>query len=69
MTKLLVYKKNGGKIYDLVMLQKEKERKEQQIEIQEELIRRLRLRKDTKTALMWICQLLMEDIKQDCIMH
>lgn len=42
MTKLLVYKKNGGKIYDLVMLQKEKERKEQQIEIQEELIRRLR---------------------------
>jgi hypothetical protein len=42
MTKLLIYKKNGGKIYDLVMLQKEKERKEQQIEIQEELIRRLR---------------------------
>jgi hypothetical protein len=42
MTKLLIYKKNGGEIYDLVMLQKEKERKEQQIEIQEELIRRLR---------------------------
>ena len=29
MTKLLVYKKNGEKIYNLVILQKEKERKEQ----------------------------------------
>lgn len=38
MTKLLVFKKNGGIIYDLVMLQKEKERKEQKIEIQEELL-------------------------------
>jgi hypothetical protein len=42
MVKLLVYKKNGGKIYDLVMMQKEKECREQQIEIQEELIRRFR---------------------------
>lgn len=42
MTKLLVYKKNGGNIYDLVMQQKEKERVEQQIEIQDEIIKRMR---------------------------
>ncbi len=42
MTKLLVYKKNGGNIYDLVMLQKERERKKQQVEIQDELIRCMR---------------------------
>lgn len=42
MTKLLVYKRNGGKIYDLVMLQKERERKEQQEAIQDELIRSIR---------------------------
>jgi hypothetical protein len=42
MTKLLIYKKNGGNIYDLVMHQKEQERKEQQTEIQDELIRCMR---------------------------
>lgn len=42
MTKLLIYKKNGGNIYDLVMMQKEKERKEQRIEIQEELLRQFK---------------------------
>jgi len=42
MTKLLVYKKNGGNIYDLVMLQKEKERKEQKIEIEEKLLRQFK---------------------------
>ena len=39
MTKLLVYKKNGGNIYDLVMSQKEQERLEQKEEIQDENIR------------------------------
>jgi hypothetical protein len=42
MTKLLVYKKNGGNIYDLVMLQKEQERLEEQAEIQDEIIRSMR---------------------------
>ena len=42
MTKLLVYKKNGGNIYDLVMLQKEQERLKQQAKIQDELIRCMR---------------------------
>jgi hypothetical protein len=42
MTKLLVYKKNGGNIYDLVMFQKEQERLEQQEEIQDEIIRGMR---------------------------
>ncbi len=42
MTQLLVYKKNGGKIYDLVMLQKEKERREEHAKIQDNLIRRMR---------------------------
>ena len=42
MTKLLVYKKNGGNIYDLVMQQKEKERVELQTENQDELIRCMR---------------------------
>ena len=42
MTKLLVYKRNGGNIYDLVMLQKEKQRQEQHAEIQDEIIRGMR---------------------------
>ena len=42
MTKLLIYKENGGKIYDLVMYQKEKERKEQKHQIQDEQITKLR---------------------------
>ena len=42
MTKLLVYKKNGGNIYDLVMFQKEQERLEEQAEIQDEIIRSMR---------------------------
>ncbi|NMA01955.1 MAG: ISLre2 family transposase [Clostridia bacterium] len=42
MTKLLVYKKNGGNIYDLVMFQKEQERLVQKEEIQDEIIRGMR---------------------------
>ena len=42
MTKLLVYKKNGGNIYDLVMFQKEQERLEEHAEIQDEIIRSMR---------------------------
>ena len=42
MSKLLIYKKNGGKVYDLVMAQKMKELKENQRQIQDELIKKLR---------------------------
>lgn len=42
MSRLRVYKKNGGKIYDLVMGQKKKEQKEKHIQEQEELLSRFR---------------------------
>jgi hypothetical protein len=42
MSQLGIYKKNGGKIYDLVMAQKVKEQKEKKIQIQETLIKSLR---------------------------
>ncbi|MDD4296857.1 MAG: hypothetical protein PHC69_07850 [Ruminiclostridium sp.] len=42
MPQLQIYKKNGGKIYDLVMVQKRKEKKAQKDELQDELIRGLR---------------------------
>jgi hypothetical protein len=38
MAQLRIYKKNGGKIYDLVMAQKKKEQKEKHIREQEELL-------------------------------
>ena len=38
MAQLRIYKRNGGKIYDLVMEQKKKEQKEKEIREQEELI-------------------------------
>lgn len=42
MSKLRIYKKNGGKIYDLVMAQKRKEEKEKTQQIQDELIQGLK---------------------------
>ena len=42
MAQLRIYKKNGGKIYDLVMAQKKKEQKEKDIREQEELLSRFR---------------------------
>lgn len=42
MSKLLIYKKNGGKVYDLVMAQKLKELKEEKQHIQDELIKEAR---------------------------
>ncbi|WP_373898739.1 hypothetical protein ACER0A_005315 [Haloimpatiens sp. FM7315] len=42
MSKLLIYKKNGGKIYDLVMAQKIKEKREKKEHIQDQIIRELR---------------------------
>jgi REP element-mobilizing transposase RayT len=42
MSKLLIYRKNGGKVYDLVMAQKTKKSKEKKQQIQDELIKDLR---------------------------
>ena len=42
MSKLLIYKSNGGKIYDLVMAQKLKEEREKKEYIQDELIKEAR---------------------------
>ena len=42
MAQLKVYKRNGGKIYDLVMAQKKKEQREKKIQLQDELIKSLR---------------------------
>ena len=42
MSKLLIYKGNGGKVYDLVMTQKMKREKEEKEQIQDELIKEAR---------------------------
>ena len=42
MSQLRIYKKNGGKIYDLVMGQKIREEKEKKIQIQDQIIKDLR---------------------------
>jgi hypothetical protein len=42
MSQLRIFKKNGGKVYDLVMAQKKKEKALQKQELQDELIRQLR---------------------------
>lgn len=42
MSALRIYKKNGGKVYDLVMLQKRKEQSEKKVEVQDRIIKSLR---------------------------
>lgn len=42
MSKLRIYKKNGGDVYDLVMKQKRKKKEDERHEIQDDLIKRLR---------------------------
>jgi hypothetical protein len=42
MSKLRIYKKNGGNVYDLVMRQKKEKEKEKKQEIQDELRKRYR---------------------------
>jgi len=44
MSQLRIFKKNGGKVYDLVMAQKKKEQREQAHQLQDELIREMRVR-------------------------
>jgi len=42
MSKLIIYKKNGGKVYDIVMAQKQKKLASSRQEIQEKLIKELK---------------------------
>jgi len=42
MAQLRIFKKNEGKVYDLVMAQKKKEQREQAQQLQDELIREMR---------------------------
>ena len=42
MAQLRIFKKNGGKVYDLVMAQKKKEQREEVHQLQDELIREMR---------------------------
>jgi len=42
MAQLRIFKKNGGKVYDLIMAQKKKEQREQAHQLQDELIREMR---------------------------
>ena len=43
MSQLRVFKKNGGKVYDLVMAQKKKEKQAQKHELQDKLVKELRV--------------------------
>ena len=43
MSQLRVFKKNGGKVYDLVMAQKKKEKQTQKHELQDKLVKELRV--------------------------
>ena len=42
MSALRIYKRNGGKVYDLVMLQKRKEQMEKKVVVQDRIIKSLR---------------------------
>lgn len=53
MSKLIIYKKNGGKIYDLVMAQKLKEKETRKIEIEKELAREVRNLSSSRYANSW----------------
>ena len=53
MSKLIVYKKNGGRIYDLVMAQKLKEKENRKHELQDELIKEVRKSSESRYAGSW----------------
>jgi predicted Zn-dependent peptidase len=53
MAQLRIFKKNGGKVYDLVMAQKKKEKSEKQHEIQDELIRELKKTSSNRYLNSW----------------
>jgi len=53
MAQLRIYKKNGGKIYDLVMAQKKKEKQEKGHELQDKLIRELKKTSSSRYLSTW----------------
>lgn len=53
MSELIIYTKNGGKIYDLVMAQKKKSAEEKRIKEQENLINELRRSTNSKYSETW----------------
>lgn len=53
MAELRIYVKNGGKIYDLVMKQKDDKKKEKKHKMQEELAKKLRKRSSGRYANAW----------------
>lgn len=53
MAQLRIYKKNGGKIYDLVMAQKKKEKQASEQELQDKLIRELKKTSSSRYLSTW----------------
>lgn len=53
MSKLIIYKKNGGKIYDLVMAQKLREMETSKHELQDELVKEVRKLSESRYANSW----------------
>lgn len=53
MAQLRIYKKNGGKIYDLVMAQKKKEKQANEQELQDKLIRELKKTSSNRYLSTW----------------
>jgi hypothetical protein len=53
MYKLIIYKKNGGKIYDLVMAQKLREMETSKHELQDELVKEVRKLSESRYANSW----------------
>ncbi|MGI6537340.1 MAG: ISLre2 family transposase, partial [Caldicoprobacterales bacterium] len=52
MSRLIIYKKNGGKVYDLVMAQKRKHEIERR-EMQDQLVKEMRKLSESKYANSW----------------
>lgn len=53
MSKLIIYKKNGGEIYDIVMAQKLKEKKARKFKIEKELAKEVRNLSSSRYANSW----------------
>ena len=53
MAELRIYKRNGGKVYDLVMKQKRSEKVEEKYETEERLVKELRSKAAGRYANAW----------------
>lgn len=53
MAQLRIYKKNGGKVYDLVMAQKKKEKQAKEHELQDKLIKELKNTSSNRYLITW----------------